>query len=212
MADWTPEDDDPTGDTGDTGDEEIVVVRVMTASPIALRLVPTTHPRQPEGHTVFRALGALEGAVSDESPVLAQGSLPTAMYDAIEAEGILRDPAPLLLTAQEDDGGVRATIAALVSAERLERADRARRSVEEPWRVSLGPTADEVLASAGADDEEEAEPQVVPLLLGLVLRFPEDRRHPDSLEQEAIDLLGTLLSGGAMDADRKRVENLLRSL
>jgi hypothetical protein len=198
MTDWSPEEPD-------SDDEAEAVVRIITASPVALRLVQTTHARQPEGHTVFRTLGALDGDLTDESPVLAQGSLPTATFDAVQSEGIFGDPVPLLLTAQEDGDGLRATLAAIISSEAMQRIERAQRAADEPWLASLDEEP-----SVGSELEEER--QAVPFLLGVVLRFPEDRKYPGDLEHEAVDLLGTLLSGGAMDADRKRVENLLKSL
>ncbi len=200
MSDWNPEEHD-----NNEGEETTPVVRIITASPIALRLVATPHPRQPEGHIVFRTLGALEGEVTDESPVLAQGSLPSATFEAVQSQEIFRDPVPLLLTAQEDGEGLRATLAAIIPTSLLQRIERAQRAADEPWLSSL----DDEPAIAGAPDEA---PQAAPFLLGVVLRFPEDRKFPGDLEHEAVDLLGTLLSGGAMDADRKRVENLLKSL
>jgi len=202
MTDWSPEESE--------GEEEAAgaIVRIITATPIALRLVATTHPRQPEGHTVFRTLGALDGDLSDESPVLAQGSLPSSAFDAVQREELFRDPVPLILTAREDDNGLRATLAAIVSADAMQRIERAQRAADEPWLASLEEEPD---VGTSPDDESE-EAQAVPFLLGVVLRFPEDRKYPGDLEHEAVDLLGTLLSGGAMDADRKRVENLLKSL
>ena len=202
MTDWSPEESE--------GEEEAAgaIVRIITATPIALRLVATTHPRQPEGHTVFRTLGALDGDLSDESPVLAQGSLPSSAFDAVQREELFRDPVPLILTAREDDNGLRATLAAIVSANAMQRIERAQRAADEPWLASLEEEPD---VGTSPDDESE-EAQAVPFLLGVVLRFPEDRKYPGDLEHEAVDLLGTLLSGGAMDADRKRVENLLKSL
>lgn len=202
MTDWSP-------DETEGGDEpEGAIVRIITATPVALRLVPTTHPRQPEGHTVFRTLGALDGVLTDESPVLAQGSLPSSAFEAVQREEIFRDPVPLLLTAREDAEGLRATLAAIVPAEAMQRIERAQRAADEPWLASLEEEPD--VGSAPGDEGEEG--QAVPFLLGVVLRFPEDRKFPGDLEHEAVDLLGTLLSGGAMDADRKRVENLLKSL
>lgn len=201
MSDWNPEEQD--NEEGE--DSSTPVVRIITASPIALRLVVTPHPRQPEGHTVFRTLGALDGELTDESPVLAQGSLPTATFDAVQSLEIFRDPAPLLLTAQEDGDGLRATLAAILPSSSLQRIERAQRAADEPWLSSLD---DEPPIGESLDEA----PQAAPFLLGVVLRFPEDRKFPGDLEHEAVDLLGTLLSGGAMDADRKRVENLLKSL
>lgn len=212
MSEWTPDSDDNfrNDDGTDGAGEGVGIARVMTLTPVALRLVPTPHPRAPEGHVVFRALGALEGELSDESPVLAQGSLPQPTFTAVQETDLFAHPVPLMLTAREDEGGIRAILAALVPARDVERVERATLAAEEPWLASV---ADEPKPVELASGEEEGEvPQLVPFVLGVVLRFPENRQHPDSLDDEAVDLLATILSGGAMEADRKRVENLLKSL
>lgn len=212
MSEWTPDSDDNfrNDDGADGAGEGEGIARVMTLTPVALRLVPTPHPRAPEGHVVFRALGALEGELSDESPVLAQGSLPQPTFTAVQETDLFAHPVPLMLTAREDEGGIRAILAALVPARDVERVERATLAAEEPWLASV---ADEPKPVELASGEEEGEvPQLVPFVLGVVLRFPENRQHPDSLDDEAVDLLATILSGGAMEADRKRVENLLKSL
>jgi hypothetical protein len=209
MSDWTPQSDDNSPDDQDESDPS--VARVMTLTPVAVRLVATPHPRQPQGHTVFRALGAVDGDVSDESPVLAQGSLPEAMFDAVQAIGLFDAPVPLLLSAQEHDGGIRGVLSAIVPQRLVERAERLRRSADEPWLASVAEEPDTSSFVEPGGDEEEGEPHV-PFALGVILRFPEDRKHPEALDEEAMDLLATILSGQAMDADRKRVENLLKSL
>lgn len=208
MSEWSPDSDDSfrNDDTPDDPENGAGVARVMTLTPVAIRLVPTPHPRAPEGHVVFRALGALEGELSDDSPVLAQGSLPQPFFAALQEVDIFAHPVPLMLIAREDEGGVKATLAALVPARDVERAEQASRAAEEPWLASVADAPD-------ADDaDEESARQLVPFVLGVVLRFPENRQHPDDLDDEAVDLLATILSGGAMEADRKRVENLLKSL
>ena len=61
------------------------------------------------------------------------------------------------------------------------------------------------------DDEEEdddAEPHF-PLVIGVVLRFPENRRFPVDFELEVDDLMRAILEGRAMDAAEKRIDNLL---
>ncbi len=210
MNEWSPDPDDGTpDDNGADSPADDGIARIMTMSPIALRLVPTPHPKQPAGQIVFRALGALDGEITDESPVLAQGSLPEALFEAVQQIGLFNHPVPLLLTAQDDDGGIRAILAAVVPVKEMERAERASRAADEPWLASVEPEPD--VSSFSADAEPEEVPHV-PFALGVILRFPEDRKHPESIDDEALDLLATLLSGQAMDADRKRVENLLKSL
>lgn len=209
MSEWTPESDDNAGNSDGEGGNEIA--RIMTISTVSLRLVATPHPRQSAGEVVFRAHGVLDGEVSSDSPVLAQGSLPAATFAAIQQVGLFEHPVPLLLTAQEDDGGIRAILAAIVPARDVEKVERASRAADEPWLASVDEEP-EVPSFDVSDGVASEKLRHVPFALGVILRFPEDRKHPDSVDDEAIDLLATLLSGQAMDADRKRVENLLKSL
>jgi hypothetical protein len=208
MSDWSPQSDDNSPDDQDESDPS--VARVMTLTPVAVRLVATPHPRQPQGHTVFRALGAVDGDLSDESPMLAQDRFRGDVRCGA-GDRALRCAGPLLLSAQEHDGGIRGVLSAIVPQRLVERAERLRRSADEPWLASVAEEPDTSSFVEPGGDEEEGEPHV-PFALGVILRFPEDRKHPEALDEEAMDLLATILSGQAMDADRKRVENLLKSL
>ena len=89
----------------------------------------------------------------------------------------------------------------------------------EPWAASatLGGTSYEEAVGDGDDDEEEddedeedddAEPHF-PLVIGAVLRFPENRKFPGDFELEVDDLMRSILEGRAMDAGQKRIDNLL---
>ena len=48
-----------------------------------------------------------------------------------------------------------------------------------------------------------------PLVIGAVLRFPENRKFPLDFELEVDDLMRAILEGRAMDAGEKRIDNLL---
>ena len=58
------------------------------------------------------------------------------------------------------------------------------------------------------DADHGAEPHF-PLVIGAVLRFPENRRFPGDFELEVDDLMRSILEGRAMDAAEKRIDNLL---
>lgn len=212
MSDWSP-DSDAIPDAQGPG---APLVRVVTAHPVRLRVVRTTHDRAPAGAVVFRTLGELDLAVTavpDDAPVLAQGALPEAMFDALESSGLLADPAPLMLEVREDGNGLSGVLYAVVPRPSLERLERVMRAGDEPWLASLDSSGEfTVGADAGTDAGADSEVPHAPFALGAIVRFAEDRRHPDSLPEEAIDLLASLLVGKAMDADKKRVELLLRSL
>ena len=106
--------------------------------------------------------------------------------------------------AWEEDGGVRGELSALlpertmraiqesVSPEEEEEEDEA-----EPWAASatLGGTSYEEAVGSDEDDEEDedeedddAEPHF-PLVIGAVIRFPENRRFPTDFELEVDDLM-----------------------
>ncbi len=88
----------------------------------------------------------------------------------------------------------------------------------EPWAASatLGGTSYEEVVGEDGDDEEEdddddAEPHF-PLVIGAVLRFPENRKYPSDFELEVDDLMRSILEGRAMDARQKQIDNLLGGL
>lgn len=213
MSEWSPESERPDDAFGDDagGEPDVPIVRVLTAHPVRLRLIEQDDDRAPRDSIVFRTHGVLEGTVPgggvpDDAPVLAQGSLPTALFQSLEAAKVFADPAPLLLTVQPKDGGLAGVLYALVPQSALERLDRVGRAADEPWLASV----DE---SKGYSPEGEDDAMArVPFALGAIVRFAEDRRYPESLADEAIDLLASLLVGRAMDADQKRIERLLKSL
>ena len=90
----------------------------------------------------------------------------------------------------------------------------------EPWAASVtlgGPSYEEVVGESDDDEEEDedddeedddAEPHF-PLVIGAVLRFPENRKFPADFELEVDDLMRSILEGRAMDAAEKRIDNLL---
>ena len=215
MSEWSPDSEFPSDADEPTGDDETPMARVVTAHPVRLRLVAVEDDRAPAGSVVFRTLGVFEGAlptddVPDDAPVLAQGSLPEATFAALSSANVFAEPHPLLLAVRDDAGGLAGVLFALVPQPTLERLERAGRAEDEPWLSSLDEPVDDVIASDTDDSSEET--PVVPFALGAIVRFAEDRRHPESLNEEAVDLMASLLMGRAMDADQKRLDHLLRSL
>jgi len=61
------------------------------------------------------------------------------------------------------------------------------------------------------EDDDDAEPHF-PLVIGAVLRFPENRKYPTDFELEVDDLMRSILEGRAMDARQKQIDNLLGGL
>jgi hypothetical protein len=177
-----------------------------------------------------RAEGA--GAPPGEQPVafwragpdevlLAKNAYPAPLVDAFFASDAFGEPVIVVGAAWEEDGGVRGELSALLP-ERTMRAIQDTVSPEEdeeddsePWAASatLGGTSyeDAVGDEEDEDDDEEdddAEPHF-PLVIGAVLRFPENRKFPGDFELEVDDLMRSILEGRAMDAGQKRIDNLL---
>jgi hypothetical protein len=164
--------------------------------------------------------------------LLAVNAYPTQLVDAFFASDAFGEPVIVVGAAWEEDGGVRGELSTLLP-ERTMRAIQESVSPEEdddedtvePWAASAsltGTSYEEVVGSDEDDDEDEddeddeedgegeedAEPHF-PLVIGAVLRFPENRRFPQDFELEVDDLMRAILEGRAMDAGEKRIDNLL---
>jgi hypothetical protein len=156
--------------------------------------------------------------------LLAVNAYPAPLVDAFFASDAFGEPVIVVGAAWEEDGGVRGELSALLP-ERTMRAIQDTVSPEddeddvEPWAASatLGGTSyEEAVGESDEDDEDDedddddddAEPHF-PLVIGAVLRFPENRKFPADFELEVDDLMRSILEGRAMDAGQKRIDNLL---
>ena len=155
--------------------------------------------------------------------LLAVNAYPSQLVDAFFASDAFGEPVIVVGAAWEEDGGVRGELSALLP-------ERAMHDIQdsvspehdgdederEPWADSLklgGESFEEAIASDDDDDDdddvdEDAEPHF-PLVIGAVIRFPENRKFPADFELEVDDLMRAILEGRAMDASEKRIENLL---
>jgi hypothetical protein len=161
--------------------------------------------------------------------LLAVNAYPRQLVDAFFASDAFGEPVIVVGAAWEEEGGVRGELSTLLP-ERTMRAIQESVSPEdddeerEPWAASAhtggAPYEDVVGGEDDEDDEdedenggededdEEAEPHF-PLVIGAVLRFPENRKFPSDFELEVDDLMRAILEGRAMDAGEKRIDNLL---
>jgi hypothetical protein len=164
--------------------------------------------------------------------LLAVNAYPTQLVDAFFASDAFGEPVIVVGAAWEEDGGVRGELSTLLP-ERTMRAIQESVSPEEdddedkvePWAASAsltGTSYEEAVGSDEDDDEEDDEDDEddgeegdedaeshFPLVIGAVLRFPENRRFPQDFELEVDDLMRAILEGRAMDAGEKRIDNLL---
>ena len=223
---WTPP--EPPDDANDEPSEETPPephgpytrenpLTFLVPEPILLRLERVDRPGAQPGEQPV----AFTRAGPDEV-LLAVNAYPAPLVDAFFASDAFGEPVIVVGAAWEEDGGVRGELSALLP-ERTMRAIQDTVSPEdeddeaEPWAASatLGGTSYEEVVGGDEDDDEEdedddddAEPHF-PLVIGAVLRFPENRKFPGDFELEVDDLMRSILEGRAMDAGQKRIDNLL---
>ena len=224
---WTPP--EPPDDARDESSEEPPPephgpytrenpLTFLVPEPILLRLERVDRPGAPPGEQPV----AFTRAGPDEV-LLAVNAYPAPLVDAFFASDAFGEPVIVVGAAWEEDGGVRGELSALLP-ERTMRAIQDTVSPEEddeddtePWAASatLGGTSYEEAVGDDEDgddeddeDDDDAEPHF-PLVIGAVLRFPENRKFPGDFELEVDDLMRSILEGRAMDAGQKRIDNLL---
>ena len=153
--------------------------------------------------------------------LLAVNAYPKQLVDAFLASDAFGEPVIVVGAAWEEEGGVRGELSALLP-ERAMQAIQDSVSPEEddddgddPWAASVtmsGKSFEEVIDDDDEDEDDDedadAEPHF-PLVIGAVLRFPENRKFPNDFELEVDDLMRSILEGQAMDAAEKRIDNLL---
>jgi hypothetical protein len=202
----------------------------LVPEPILLRIERVEKPGAAPGEQPV----AFTRAGPDEV-LLAVNAYPAPLVDAFFASDAFGEPVIVVGAAWEEDGGVRGELSALLP-ERTMRAIQESVSPEDddedagaPWAASAtlnGQTWEEVAGIDDDDDDDDddeldeedddeedegAEPHF-PLVIGAVLRFPENRRFPTDFELEVDDLMRAILEGRAMDAAEKRIDNLLGEL
>jgi hypothetical protein len=220
---WTPP--EPPDDATDEPSEETPPephgpytrenpLTFLVPEPILLRLERVDRPGAQPGEQPV----AFTRAGPDEV-LLAVNAYPAPLVDAFFASDAFGEPVIVVGAAWEEDGGVRGELSALLP-ERTMRAIQDTVSPEdddddaEPWAASatLGGSSYEEAVGEDDDDEDDedddAEPHF-PLVIGAVLRFPENRKFPSDFELEVDDLMRSILEGRAMDAGQKRIDNLL---
>jgi hypothetical protein len=150
--------------------------------------------------------------------VIARGVVSREGLEAIDK--LLRTPVPVSLAASEDEeGNIDARVCLVLPMQGRGEDAEPDGDVDEAWRSSV-PNAsweDSVPAPPWEQDDdspygEGGERSHVALLpIGNVVRSSRDRHHPD-VAGDAREMLENLLSGQARDADRKAIDDLLKSL
>ncbi|HYW33440.1 MAG TPA: hypothetical protein VE869_18200 [Gemmatimonas sp.] len=208
--------EDEIRDEGEEGEARPAVF-VTTREPVTLLVSQLDDPRAPESSAL---------AAYIDGRMVARSAMPPEAIARLLELRLFEEPVPLGLFAYEDAPGLQCRLFALVPRSALEGASHA----SEPWKESV-PSFEAALGSAADDDddededddedddelEEDGDEDTAPfetILLGHIVRFERDRRHPEDLAAEAVDILQRIIHGAESleDADRKAIDDLLGSL
>ena len=201
LADGEEDDEEADEDEEDDEDEDgpqRPAVFITTAQPVAIRVDRLDDERAPEGSV----LGAFIG-----DRLVARSAMEPEAIDSLLGLGLFQQPVPIGLFAYEEEPGLQCRLVALIPSGTLSEAAHA----DEPWKASV-PSYEDALKNDG-DEEEGDGPQLETVLLGHIVRFAADRKHPDDLAAEAVDVLHKILTGGTLsDASTRAIDDLLDTL
>lgn len=196
--------DDSHGDEHDP--EARPAVFVTTREPVALLVTHLEDPRAPESSAL---------AAYIDGRLVARSAMPAEAIARLLDLHLFDSPVSLGLFAYEEAPGLQCRLFALVPRSSLEADAHA----SEPWKESV-PSFEASLEDEDdddddddSDDDEDSAPFET-ILLGHIVRFDKDRRHPEDLAAEAVDILQRIIHGAESleDADRKAIDDLLGSL
>ncbi len=198
---FEPSDNDPPADERDAKP----AVFVTTREPVSVLVVQLDDPRAPDSSAL---------AAYIDGRLVARSAMPAEAIQRLLELQLFQEPIPLGLFAYEEAPGLQCRLFALIPKSAME----ANAHASEPWKESV-PSYEAARDAADDDDDDrdEHEPEVVPfetILLGHIVRFDKDRKHPSDLAAEAVDILQRIIHGAEslQDADRKAIDDLLGSL
>jgi len=221
----SPDDGDGDGDADDEDGDDYGVtdsinpsevdgeakpaVFVTTREPIALAVSRLDDPRAPESSAL---------AAYIDGRMVARSAMPPEAIERLVDLKLFEEPVPLGLFAYEEAPGLQCRLFALVPRASLEADAHA----SEPWKASVPSyeamrDTDDDMDDDSDDDEDgdgDNESPFETILLGHIVRFAKDRKYPDNLAEEAVDILQRIIHGAEPleDADRKAIDDLLGSL
>lgn len=214
--DDTPDEHDAESYGGD--DESRPAVFITTRQPIDLTVSRLDDPRAPDSSAL---------AAYIDGRMVARSAMPPEAIERLIDLNLFETPVPLGLFAYEEAPGLQCRLFALVPRASLEADEHS----AEPWKASVpsyeamrdaeDDLDDESDDSDESDDDEEGDEEgddeaspYETVLLGHIVRFEKDRKHPDDLAAEAVDILQRIIHGAEplQDADKKAIDDLLGSL
>lgn len=195
-------------DEPESSDDEIpsarpAAVLAATDRPVPIEVREIDDDRVPAG---MRCLGTFLDA-----KLVARCAVPPGAPDYFARHGVFAEPRQLVLAAREEDPGLQCELYAIVPLppEPMPEEDD---DDAEPWAASVPSSQyEQAVAKARADADAGSERPMAAVLLGSIVRFHRDRKHPESLPLETIDVLARIVSGRVVEAVDKVLDDLLGS-
>ncbi len=197
MNDWSEQPDPPD----ESPRPPFVMVTTSTAVAISVREV--LDERTPDDAV---CLGTFY-----EGRLIARCVVPPEALAAVEDHALFTDPVHLGLLGFEEPPGLQCRLLAFVDTDRLppDLDGDGEDEAEEPWQASV-PRPDFEFGGSDTEAPSMGEPEgTVPILLGHIVRLARDRKHPNDLAHEAMDVLATILTGSVSEVVDRVLEELL---
>lgn len=193
-------DDERDPDTSDTSETPPPSVLAATDQPVPIEVREIADDRVPDG---MRCLGTfLDGNL------VARCAVPPGAADYFDRFRVFAEPRQLVLAAREEDPGLRCELYAIVPMPATSMASDDEESAE-PWADSVPSSAYEAAIADAQLASDVDDPTMAAVLLGQIVRFRKDRKHPESLPLETVDILARIVSGRVVEVVDKVLEDLL---
>lgn len=196
---------------------ETPVALAATDRPLPLRLEPIEDDRAPDG---MSCIGSFLGP-----KLVARCVVPPDAAAFLLERGLFTNPVRLALAAREESPGLQCQLFALVElpGDFFNNAEEDEES-EAPWAESVpgaaydravsgdpaeGDGAEDPSPAGDSDEEDDDADRQAAVFLGQIIRFDKDRKHPDDLALETMDVLRTIVQGDVSEVVDKVLEDLL---
>jgi len=184
------------------GPERPAAVLAATDRPVAIDVREISDERVPEGMSCL-------GTFLDDK-LVARCVVPPGAFAYFHKHGVFDEPRQLVLAAREEDPGLQCELYAVVPLPPEPMRDEDEEDAE-PWAASVASASYERAVAENALEEESGERPMAAVLLGSIVRFQKDRKHPESLPLETMDVLARIVSGRVVETVDKVLEDLLGS-
>lgn len=196
----TADDDtfEPFDDSGD-GNRPAAVL-AATDRPVPIEVREIADDRVPDG---MSCLGTFL-----DSKLVARCVVPPGAAAYFDKHAVFGQPRQLVLAAREEDPGLQCELYAIVPLPPEPMSDD-EDSEPEPWAASVPSSQYERVVANDRQLDDGGDRPMAAVLLGSIVRFQKDRKHPESLPLETMDVLAKIVSGRVVEAVDKVLEDLL---